>query len=929
MKTLRRFLTRFTSWTRTARDEERLRAEIAEHIALQTADNLRAGMSPAEARRHAMFQFGGVEAVKEEYRDQRTLPFLETLVLDTRYAARRLRKAPAFTLTTVLTLALGIGATTSIFTLVYAVLMKSLAVAKPNELYRLGKTVHCCQWGGYAQWEEFSLISDELYVYFRDHTKGFAELAAFRAASSLFGVKRAGSSEPARTYPGKYVSGNYFEMFGVSAIAGRMLAPADDSPSAPPVAVISYRLWQKYGSATSVIGSVVNFDNQPFTVVGVTPAGFFGDTLNETPPEFYIPLSAEPLMNPETSLLHRPDSYWLEVIGRIQPGAHPAALEAQMRIELKQWLQSHWNDMDDTERAIFPKQTLYLSPGGAGIVSMRQSYEHWLHILMWVAAFVLAIVCANVANLMLVRGLEQRQQSSLSIALGARVSRVVRQALTESVLLSLAGGAAGLALAFAGTRLILHFAFPTLPYAAGVPISASPSMPVLFFAFAVSLLTGIAFGIGPAWMAARVDPIEALRGVNRVTRRSGSLQRKALVVLQAALSLVLLSASGLLTAALRNLENLDFGFEQARRTIVGFAPELGGYRSAQLDPLYQRIHDSMAAIPGVESVAICGYSPQNGDGWNDSIYVEGHPTPGPSDDHSAWWDRVTGGYFAVVGNPIVRGRGITDRDVENAPRVAVINQAFARKFFPNEDPIGKHFGRAERGADRQVEIVGIARDARNMPYDLDKPVPAFFYVPEAQYDVFPNHPEDTKGDASSHFLNDIVVVTKPGATLSDSEVRRVMATIDSNLPVIRIVALRDQVAGQFGQQRLIARLTSFFGALSLILAALGLYGVTAYNAGRRTGEIGLRMALGAGRRQVVGLVLRGALGLILLGLLIGLLPAVESGTFLGAQLYGMNPYNPVVIAISVSALALSALIASLIPALRASRISPMEALRAE
>jgi len=927
-KFLKRFFARLTSWTRTPRDEERLRAEIAEHIALQTADNLRAGMSAAEARRQAMLRFGGVEAMKEEYRDRRTLPFLETLVQDTRYATRRLRKAPAFTLTTVLTLALGIGATTSIFTLVYAVLMKSLAVARPNELYRLGKTVHCCQWGGYAQYEEFSLVSDELYLYFRDHTQGFAELAAFRASTSLFGLRRAGSAEQAQSYPGKYVSGNYFAMFGVNAIAGRTLTPADDSPSAPPAAVISNRLWQKFGSTPSVIGSVVNFNNQPFTVIGVAPPGFFGDTLNQTPPDFYLPLSAEPLMNPDTSVLHRPSTHWLEIIGRIEPGAKPAALEAQMRIELKQWLQSHWADMDITERAIFPKQTLYLSPGGAGIVSMRQAYQHWLHILMWVAGFVLAIVCANVANLMLVRGMEQRQRTSLSIALGARLARVVRQALTESLLLSFAGGVAGLAVAFAGTRLILHFAFPTLSFSAGVPISASPSMPILLFALAVSLLTGVAFGIGPAWMAARVDPIEALRGANRATSRSGSLSRKGLVVLQAALSLVLLSASGLLTAALHHLESQDFGFEIDRRTVVGFAPGLAGYRAAQLTSLYQRIHDSISALPGVDAVGICGYSPQSGDSWNDSVYVDGHPIPGPNDDSSTGWDRVTGGYFAAIGTPLLRGRGITEQDVDSTPHVAVINQAFAHKFFPNEDPIGKHFGRSEPGASRQYEVVGIVKDARYLTYNLEEPVGAFFFMPEAQYAVFPTA-DNTKGDVGTHFLDEIVVVTKPGATLSDFEVRRAISEVDSNLPVIRITALRDQVAAAFSQQRLIARLTSFFGVLSLILAALGLYGVTAYNASRRIGEIGLRMALGADRGQVVGLVLRGALGLILVGLLIGLLPAIESGRFLGSQLYGTNPYDPVVIAVSVSTLAFSALIAAVIPALRASRISPVEALRAE
>lgn len=930
MRGLKRFIRRLTSWPRTARDEERLRAEIEEHIGMQIADNLRAGMSPAEARRQAMLRFGGVEAIKEEYREQRTLPFLETLAQDTRYAVRRLRGAPAFTLTTVLTLALGIGATTSIFTLVYAVLMKSLAVANPSELYRLGREVHCCVFGGYTQNPEFSLVSDELYLCLRDHTKGFAELAAFSAnGGPLVGVRRAGSQEAAQGYRGEFVSGNYFLMFGVNAFAGRMLTAADDADGAHPVAIMSHRLWrEKYNADPSVIGSVFNFDNTPLTVVGIAPASFFGDTLLEMPPDFFLPLATEPLINKETALLRGARAHWLDLIGRIQPGASPASIEAQMRVGLKQWLQSHWGDMDANERVNFPRQTLYLSPGGAGITVMRGQYEHSLQILMLVSAFVLAIVCANVASLTLVRGMESRRRTSLSMALGARASRVVRQALTESVLLSLLGGVAGLAAAFAGTRLILHFAFTPVPGFAHVPISAAPSLPVLAFAFSVSLLTGIAFGVAPAWMAARVDPIEALRGSHRVTGRSASLPRQILVVVQAALSLVLLSASGLLTASLHRLEYQDFGFAQEGRTIVNIDPQLAGYTAAQLTPLYQRIHDRLAAIPGVESVALCGYSPQRGGSWIDGVFVDGHPAPGPNEDISSVFDRVTAGYFEAIGQPILRGRGITEADTANSPHVAVINDAFARKFFGSEDPIGRHFGRSEYAASRQYEIVGIAKDARYLNYDLDKPIGPFFILPEAQHDVF-SRPEFTAGDLRTHYFGDIVVAMKPGATLSDGAVRQALGSVDPNLPAIRTRSLSEQVSGQFSQQRLIARLTSFFGILSLVLAAMGLYGVTAYNAGRRTGEIGLRMALGAARGQVVALVLRSGLGLIGLGLIFGLPAAIESGRFLGDQLYGMSPHNIGATVAAVAALAFSALVACLIPALRASRISPIDALRAE
>jgi predicted permease len=929
MRALKRFVKRLAGWTRTRRDEERLRSEVDEHLALQTAEYLRAGLLPVEARRQAVLKFGAVQEVKESYRDQRGLPFMETLLQDTRHALLRLRKAPAFTITTVLTLALGIGATTSIFTLVHAVLLKSLPVSDPNDLYRLGKETHCCVWGGYSQDKEFSIFSYDLYKYFRDNTSGFAELAAFQAGESGFAVRRPSSAEVAQSDRGEFVSGNYFTMFGINAYAGRLLAGRDDKPDARPVAVMSYRLWQqKYGSDPSLIGSVLTVNNKPFTLVGITPPGFYGDSLRETPPDLFLPLTTEPLVRGENSLLHLTDAHWLDLIGRIQPGARPASIQAAMRVELQQWLRSHWAEMDANARANLPQQTLYLSPGGAGITGMREQYEHWLLILMLVSGFVLLIVCANVANLMLVRGIERRQQISLSMALGARASRLVRQALTESILLSLAGGTAGLAVAFAGTRLILHFAFSTLAGFGGVPISASPSMPVLLFALAISLLTGIAFGIAPAWMATRVDPIEALRGANRSTSRSASLPRKALVIFQAALSLVLLSASGLLTAALRHLENQNFGFEQERRTIVSIDPQLAGYRAAQLTALYRRIHDSLSSVPGVSSAALCSYSPQSGDSWNDGVFVDGHPPPGPKEDNSSSFSRVTAGFSEVIGNPILRGRSISEQDTEISRHVAVVNEAFARKFFNHEDPIGKHFGRSELGAARLYEIVGVAKDARYLTYGLDEPIGAFFFIPEAQHDVFPKA-EFTQGDVRSHFLGDIVVVTRPGANLSASELRRAIAAVDPNMPVNLIRTLREQVASQFSQQRLIARLTSFFGVLSLVLASIGLYGVTAYNAGRRTNEIGVRMALGANRGHVIALVLRGAFALIVFGLLLGLPLTLAAGQFLGKQLYGMNPYDAAVTSVAVLALGLSALAACLIPAFRASSISPLQALRVE
>jgi predicted permease len=604
--------------------------ELQAHLDLE-ADRLRAeGLGAPDAYRAARRNLGNLAGAGERFYESSRWLWLEHLTLDTRHALRRLRKAPVFAAAAIFTLALGMGATTAIFTLVHAVLFRSLAVSNPSQLLRLGRETHCCVWGGYSQDQEFSIASYELYKHFRDNTKGFAELAAFEAGEVHLGVRRVHSADPAVTIVGEFVSGNYFAMFGVKAYAGRALTSNDDRSGATPAAVMSYRLWrQKYGLDPSVIGDAFALNGQTAVVAGIAPPSFFGDSLRETPPDFFLPLAMEPMIQGDNSILRVPGAHWLDLIGRIQPGASPASIQAQMRVELRQWLRSHWGEMDANGRAVLSQQTLYLSPGGAGITSMREQYEHWLQILMMVSGFVLLIVCANVANLMLVRGMERRQQTSLSMALGAGAARLMRQALTESLVLSILGGAAGLAIAFAGTRIILHFAFSTAPGFATVPISASPSMPVLLFAFAISLITGVAFGMAPAWMATRIDPIEALRGAHRSTRRAGSLPRKTLVVLQAALSLVLLSASGLLTATLHNLEHQNFGFLQDRRTVVGIDPALAGYKQAQLESLYRRIHDALASIPGVSSAAICSYSPQNGDSWNDGIFVDGRPAPGP------------------------------------------------------------------------------------------------------------------------------------------------------------------------------------------------------------------------------------------------------------------------------------------------------------
>lgn len=912
--------------SRRKRPDSDFSAELQAHLDLEKDRLMAEGMTEEEAEITAKRSLGNRTSAREHFYESSRWVWLENLTQDTRQALRRLRKAPAFSVTAILTLALGIGATTSIFTLVHEVLLKSLPVSNPKQLIRLGKTTHCCVWGGYSQSDEFSIVSYDLYKHFRDNTKGFAELAAFQGGRTTLGVRRANSPLAAEGFKGEFVSGNYFSMFGINAYAGRTLTPKDDEIGAPPVAVLSYRLWQqKYGQDPSVIGGAFLFNGISFNVVGVAPPGFFGDRLRNNPPDIYLPLATEPVVQSVSSLYHQPDSNWLDVIGRVDGSTPVESIEAQMRVELQQWLRAHESLMSKNDRTVISKQTLYLSPGGAGIIEMREAYEEWLHILMTVSGFVLLIVCANVANLMLVRGMERRQQTSLIMALGAKPSRLIRQALIESVLLSLFGGAAGLAVAYSGARLILNLAFQEVSTS---PINVSPSPVVLAFAFGVALITGIVFGIAPAWMALRADPIEALRGASRSTRKAGSLPRKTLVILQAALSLVLLSAAGLLTEALLKLERQDFGFEQKNRIIVNFDPLLAGYKPAQLDGLYQRIRDSIAAIPGVASVALCQYSPQSGDSWNDRIYVDGKPVPGPNEDNSSHWDRISSGYFDTVGTPVLKGRAITDQDTQNTRHVAVVNEAFARKFFPDQDPIGKHFGKSDPKTSREYEIVGVVKDARYLTYNLRRPIGAFVFLPQQQTAAHET-PMGTMGETRSHYFADIVIRLQPGAVLNESQVRSVLAGVDANMPMMGMRSLSDQVSSNFNQQRLIARLTSLFGFLALILASIGLYGVTAYNVGSRTNEIGLRIALGAERGNVLALILRGALMMIAIGLLLGVPLALATGKFLQNQLYGVNQYDPLVLVTATLVLGFSALIAALIPALRASSISPLQALRAE
>ena len=847
-------------------------------------------------------------------------------------AFRQLKKAQGFTATAVITLALGIGATTAIFTLVHQVMLKSLPVTKPEELWRVGDKIRCCNWGGYTQGDDnnFSLFSYEAYKNFREHTPEFTDLAALQAGNAPLGVRRAGSSGPVDTRNGEYVSGNFFRTLGVRPWIGRLMTDADDQPGAPPVAVMSYHVWSdKYGSDPSVVGASYQINDHPFTVIGVAPPGFYGAKLDGWGmPDIWIPVNTEPLLDGEAQRLKRPNTNWLDIIGRVRAGVNPKALEARLRVEFHDWLASHVPDMEPGEKQAWRRQTLHLIPGGAGVAAMRDNYEAGLKLLLIAAGCVLLVACGNLANLMLARGLKERSQTSLRVALGASRGRLVRKALVESTLLAIIGGVLGIAIAYAGSQLILYLAFHSGVGTNYIPVDASPSWPVLLFTLALSVLTGILFGIAPAWMTSHVDPVEALRGSNRSVRGGGSIAQKSLVIAQAAMSLVLLSAAALLGQSLRNLEHQNFGFETKDRYLVSINPELGNYKPEQMLPLFRRIDERLLRVPGVRMVAPVLYAPMSGDNWGESIRIAGRPEPGPKEDTGAGWARVMPGFFETLGAKIVQGRSIEEQDTATTRPVAVVNQAFVRRFFKHQNPIGEHFGMDRIQYAGKLEIVGVVRDMRYMTWGLKEPIRPMFWLSETQ-SVKYDDPQFNTFDLFSHFLGNIVIWAPGNPPGIETEVRKAIADINPNLVVYGVDPYVKILAGDFQQENMIATLTMLFGVLGLVLAAVGLYGVMAYTVEQRTSEIGVRMALGADRASVVRMVLRGAFFQIGIGLGVGIPLAIVAGRLMTRQLYGVSPWDPRMLAIATSLLCGAALLASWIPAVRAASVEPMVALRTE
>jgi predicted permease len=850
---------------------------------------------------------------------------MNRLIQDVRFALRQLRKAPGFTITAVITLALGIGANAAIFTLVHAVLMKNLPVTDPAMLVRVGDRGDCCVNGGVPDGNDYSIFASELYEHLRDNTPEFENLAAMQAGYGLGGIT-ARSSRPGdlpKAARGEMVTGNYFQVFGLKPYAGRLIVPSDDKPGAPMGVVMSYQTWQRdYAEDPSIVGSTFVLNTYPVTILGITPPAFYGDRMTDAPPDFYIPMVLEPQLGPAhpTSLLHNRGANWLYLLGRIKPGTDVTQLQAKMSASLRNYLST----LDVYKKADQAKNLanahVKLSPGGAGIENMQQDVGAGLRMLITVSALVLLIACANIANLVLVRGMARKAETSIRMALGAQRTRLIRQMLTESIVLSCLGGLAGLLVAYAGTRILLAMAFP---HAHNLPIEASPSLPVMGFAFGLSLLTGLIFGVAPAWVTSHSQPADALRGSNRTTNdRSGWVQR-SLVILQAALSLVLLVGAGLMAKSLSKLENQDFGVLTVNRLVAHFSPENAGYKPEQLQGLYDKITQDLHALPGVEHVSLSLYTPLEGNNWGEGVFLQGRPEPGANSEIGASWLRVGPEYFDIVGHRVIRGRGITPQDTATSTPVVVVNEAFVKKFFPKgENPLGAHFGISGMKSAGDWEIVGVVSDIKYN--DLKRPTRAMYFRPLLQL----AH-TDPDGDTRSLYAGAIMLQTKGSVEGLESQVRRTLANINPNLTLTNFTTFADQIHGQFNQERLIARLTLMFGLLALILASVGLYGVTAYSVARRTPEIGVRMALGANRSSVVGMVMREAMLQAAIGLAIGIPIAWMCARFVQSQLYGVGGHDATVLVVAVAILAVAACAAGLIPAQRAASTDPVKALRTE
>jgi macrolide transport system ATP-binding/permease protein len=845
---------------------------------------------------------------------------MEMILQDVQYALRQLRKTPGFTITAVLTLALGIGVNAAIFTLVNAVLLKDLPVTDPKMLVRLGDKRQCCVGKGVSGEGDNGFFSTDTYDRFRQSNPEFVDLAAMEAGYEYrpLTVRRDGAEEQARSTMAEFVSGNYFRMFGLQPAAGRLMTDADDTQGALITALMSYETWTNtYNRDPSLVGSTFWVNTKPVTIIGITPKGFYGDRLRTSPPEFYLPLRSESEVR-GTSYERDPDTAYLWVIGRLKPGVSRAQLQEKLSLQLRQIFSVSEMYSSKENKPLLARQHVVLTDGGEGVLDMQESYGDHLKLLMWISGLVLLIACANVANLLLVRGMGRKAEMAVRTAIGASRGRIVRQLFTESLVLAAISGVAALAVSYAGAHFLLRMAFPGQQL---VPISTEPSLTVLGFALLLSLLTAVLFGIAPTWIAAGAQPADVLRGGARNTSGGASLLQRGLVMVQAGLSLVLLVGAGLFAQSLGNLEHSDMKLNPTNRYVVHFDPQTAGYTPPQTEELYRNISNRLHEIPGVMKVGISSYSPMEDNNAGNGVQIQGQP----DQNKGASEVKVTAEYFDSVGTRVVMGRGIGIQDTFGAPAVAVVNQAFLRTFLkPGENPIGRRFGSPGPVSSGDFQIVGVVEDT---VYETVRWKNHEMYFPSIAQRT-PSDKSPLESDTSL-YASTIVIATSHPVPEMESVTRRTLSSINPNLAVVKFQTFSAQIADQFVEERMLSRLMMLFGCLAVLLATIGLYGVTSYSVARRTSEIGIRMALGAERSKVVAMILRSAMTQTLIGLAFGIPTAYYCVRFVKSQLYELTNVNLAALFVAVFILLAAALVAGWVPGRRAASIDPAQALRTE
>jgi predicted permease len=831
-----------------------------------------------------------------------------------RYSLRSLRKSPVFTAVAVLSLALGIGANTAIFTLLDQILLRVLPVKDPQQLVLLRMRGR-----HYGNNTGDSSISYPMYRDFAEHNQVFSGMFARHDISASVGF--GGATERVR---GEIVSGTFFPVLGVGAAIGRTFTPEDDrTPDGHPLVVLAYDYWvTRFGRDAGILGKNVAIDGHNMMVIGVTEPGFNGVELGQTP-QFYVPMMMQKETFQDRELLTDRRSRWVNAFGRLKPGMSLAQAKASLQpfmhsmleMEVEQAAFAHASQYDRQE---FLKCWIDVLPGAQGHASLQRELRTPMWVLMAITGMVLLIACANIANLLLARSTGRQKEIAVRLAMGAGTGRIIRQLMIESLALSAMGGAVGLALAYWADQVLMAAYLAT---SGGLKISAAPDVRILLFTLAVTVITGLVFGLVPAMQAARPDLAPTLKDQAGSVVGAGSVaMRKTLVVAQVSLSLLLLIGAGLFVRSLRNLSTVDPGFPVDR--LLGFKidPSLNGYKAEQSDAFYRRLTESLRAMPGVRSVGLASVRILEDNEWDSTMTVEGY-TPAPGKNPEPYMNAVSPAYFATIGIPLVEGREFTDADRQTVkweddkePTRVIVNESFVRKYLAGREPLGAHIGfGSDPGTPTPMEIVGVVKDAKYTGLRDEIPDQAFIpYLAET------NHGQMT-----------VYVRTTIDPNQFFSAVRAKVRELDSNIPVFAMRSTDEQIRNSLSTERLIAGLSSVFGFLATLLAVIGLYGVMAYMVARRTREIGIRMALGALQGNVVWLVMREVLALVAIGAILGVPAALALTRLVKTQLYGLSPTDPLTLILSTFALIGVACAAGLLPALRASRIDPIRALHYE